>query len=284
MNYNQKVLLGLLILFFIILVIYTSYASNQYEVSVEVNSSLLDKFNSNLEQISVKDNNLKVILINLDKRKDRLQSLITSYYQSDLSDVTDLYRLSAIDGRKQLDDILPLMSENATKEFSMYKKSGKRLGHHSLTDGGLGCYMSHVLAWKNVKEFGVPCIVAEDDIFIPKNTYDNINEITQLVEGIPRNRPYIILFYSICKSYSWDNLECVPIENGLYKANQFWSTAFYYVTPEAAAVMLDNIFPIHYQIDHAMSKWNRDGLIDIFYKHNIVDMAMNDSDIQAPLL
>jgi GR25 family glycosyltransferase involved in LPS biosynthesis len=281
MNYNQKVLVGLLILFFIIVIIYASSENNQYD---EVNSSLLDKFNSNLEQISVKNNNLKVILINLDNRKDRLQSLITGYHQSDLSEVTDLYRLSAIDGRKQLDDILPLMTENATKEFSMYQISGKRVGHHSLTEGGLGCYMSHVLAWKNVKEFGVPCIVAEDDIFIPTNTYDKINEIIQLVEDIPRNRPYIILFHSICKSHNWDKLECVPIENGLYKANQFWSTAFYYVTPEAAAVMLDNIFPIHYQIDHAMSKWNRDGLIDIFYKKNIVDMAIYDSDIQAPLL
>jgi GR25 family glycosyltransferase involved in LPS biosynthesis len=289
MKYNKKyVLTSLVILFFISWIIYSSCKGNEYENNdtdfIPKNTQLINKFDSNLEPISVKDNNLKIILINLDKRKDRLQSVITSYNKSDLSDVTDLYRLAAIDGRKQIDNISPLLTDKATKEFNTYKQTGKRLGHHSLTEGAMGCYMSHVLAWKNVKEMGVPCIIAEDDIFIPNNTYKNILKLMNVIEGIHKPRPYIVLFHSICKSESWDKLECVPIKNGVFSAKQFWGTAFYYVTPEVAEFMLDRVLPIKYQIDHAMSRWNREGLIDIFYMKNIVDMAIYDTDIQSPLL
>ena len=289
MKYNKKyVLTSLVILFFISWIIYSSCKGNEYENNdtdfIPKNTQIINKFDSNLEPISVKDNNLKIILINLDKRKDRLQSVITSYNKSDLSDVTDLYRLPAIDGRKQIDNISHLLTDKATKEFNTYKQTGKRIGHHSLTEGGMGCYMSHVLAWKNVKEMGVPCIIAEDDIFIPNNTHKNILKLMNVIEGIQKPRPYIVLFHSICKSESWDKLECVPIKNGVFNAKQFWSLAFYYVTPEVAEFMLDRVLPIKYQIDHAMSKWNREGLIDIFYMKNIVDMAIYDTDIQTPLL
>lgn len=234
-------------------------------------------------EIDNKKNNLKLILINLDKRKDRLDSVLSSYNKSDLKEVSDLHRLSAVNGRENVNDILPFLSDEAEDEYMFYKNTGKRVGHHALTEGGMGCYMSHVNAWKQVKKFNTPCIIAEDDINIPKDAYANINKIFSRINPINKDKPYIVLFHSICRSHSWDGLECVPVENGVYNAKQFWSLAFYYVTPEAAEIMLDNVFPIKHQVDHMLSELNQRGLIDIFYVNDVVNMAIYDTDIQAPV-
>ena len=281
---KKYVLIGLLILFILFVIYLNSSSHNEYIDDECIITHRSIGLESSLEPISVKDNNnLKIILINLDKRKDRLQSAIKSYNESDLNSVTDLYRLPAVDGRKQIETILPHLSRRALKEFNMYKDVGQRVGHHSLTEGGMGCYMSHVLAWQKIQEFEIPCIVAEDDIFIPKDTYKNIIDVMNLVDKIPKTRPYIVLFHCTCDSLIWDKLECVPVQNGVYNAKQFWGTAFYYVTPEAAEVMLDNVLPVKYQIDHAMSVWNQQGLIDIFYVKNLIGMGVFDTDIQVPV-
>jgi GR25 family glycosyltransferase involved in LPS biosynthesis len=235
--------------------------------------------------ISVKkDPRAKMILINLDKRKDRLDSVFKGYKNSDLYDSVDLYRLAAVNGRKNINEIRKLLSKEAEMEYLYYKKNGKRIGHQSLTEGGMGCYMSHVNAWKQVKKFGVPCIIAEDDINISGNTYERINDVLKTVETIPKNKPYVVLFHSICKSMSWDGLQCDYIDNGVYDAKQFWSMAFYYVTLEVASVLLNNAFPIECQVDHLLSNLNKRGLINVYYVNNVVDMAIYDTDIQAPVV
>jgi GR25 family glycosyltransferase involved in LPS biosynthesis len=232
------------------------------------------------------ETSVKMILINLDKRKERLNRFKDLFDKSDLYNSTELYRISAVDGKKHIKDIISLLSDKAQIEFKIYTKNGKRAGHHSLTEGGIGCYLSHILAWNHVKNFGVPCIVAEDDIIIPSDVYKKIQDLVINIEELPKDKPRVVLFHSICKSYSWDKLECVPIdETGIYKVKQFWSTAFYYITPEAADVLLRHAFPIKYQIDHMMSLMSIQKIIDIYFIKNIVSLPLiNDTDIQVPLL
>lgn len=236
-----------------------------------------------LVPISVKKQKTKMILINLDKRKDRLHSVISSFNESDFKHRVDLYRLPAVNGREKINSITPLLSKEASREYNFYLNTGHRTGHHSLTEGGMGCYMSHINAWKHVKKFGTPCIIAEDDIDIPYDACKNMNEIISLVKTIPKKKPYVILFHSICNSFSWDGLECVHVRDGVYNAKQFWSMAFYYLTPEVARLLLKNVFPIEYQVDHLLSMLNQKGLIDVYYVKDIVGMAIVDTDIQAPV-
>lgn len=280
----------LIIMFFMSCVIY--YIPTRYsryvvdeEPVITTTPRFESVFNTDITPLSLTDGeNLKVILINLKKREDRLNQFISMFKQSDLFRNTDLYRIEAVYGKDHIDDILPILSENALKEFEVYKRFKKRVGHHSLTEGGMGCYMSHIIAWKHVKNFGTPCVIAEDDVSVSKDTYSNLYNFVKKIEEIPKTRPYIILFHSICNSSSWDKLECVPISNDVYNAKQFWSTAFYYVTPEAVDILLEQSFPMKYQIDHMMSTMSKRGLIDIYFIKNIVRTSIADTNIQVPLL
>jgi GR25 family glycosyltransferase involved in LPS biosynthesis len=289
-KYRLIVLLG--ILFFITLLVYNipnrySNVQEDDEPLITTTDSFEGSFNMEITPISLSNTNedrLKIILINLEKRRDRLSHFVNLFNNSDLQSNSDLYRIDAVDGKKHINDIIPVLSDNALDEFKIYKKIKKRVGHHSLTEGGMGCYMSHILALKHVKNFGVPCVVAEDDVSIPENTYGNLYTFVKKIERIPKTKPYIILFHSICSNSMWDKLECTPVTDDIYSAKQFWSTAFYYITPEAAEVLLEFAFPIKYQIDHMMSTMNQKGLIDIYFIKNIVKTSFNDTDIQVPLI
>lgn len=280
------------ILFFMVYIIY--YIPVRYSRDVIIDEEPLittipefeTSFNTQLTPISLskKDDSIKLILINLAKRKDRLGNFINSFTQSDLLNNSDLYRFEAVYGKNHLNELLQLLSENALREFKIYKRFKKRIGHHSLTEGGMGCYMSHVLVWDRVKKNNIPCIIAEDDVIIPQDTYSKLSNVVKKIEIIPKKRPYIILFHSLCSNLIWDKLECVPISNGVYNAKQFWSMAFYYMTPEAADLLLKHVFPIKYQIDHLLSLMNKEGLIDIFYVENVVNTSFSSTDIQVPLL
>jgi GR25 family glycosyltransferase involved in LPS biosynthesis len=257
------------------------------EPLISVNSRIKKFFDTDITPISLTNNDypvIKVILINLKKRDDRLREFIKYFKQSDLLVNTDLYRIEAVYGKDHLDDLIPILSRNALKEFEVYKRFNKRVGHHSLTEGGMGCYMSHIISWNHIRRFNTPCIIAEDDVYTPEDTYANLYKFVKKIEKLPKNKPYIILFHSICNSPTWDKLECAPVSDDVYNAKQFWSLAFYYVTPEAADVLLQHSFPIKYQLDHMMSLMNQRGLIDIYYIKNIVKTTLSSTDIQVPLL
>ena len=137
---------------------------------------------------------------------------------------------------------------------------------------------SHVPENGNILEVGC---------FLGRSTY-------ALHDGKPASaRIEVVDTFIISKLYSLDvgksdiqgSRQLIDEAINIASKNGSWLESFKHcVTPEVAEFMLDRVLPIKYQIDHAMSKWNREGLIDIFYMKNIVDMAIYDTDIQTPLL
>ena len=96
----------------------------------------------------LRDHKVSLYAINLDKDKDRYSKLMKYYTNSDLADHHKLNRFSAIYG-KDVDPEMWLTPE-AMKEMRLIEKNGYRTHHHSITRGGLGCFLSHYHLAKNL--------------------------------------------------------------------------------------------------------------------------------------
>jgi len=98
------------------------------------------------------NNSYKLYLINLDESTDRLQSCTQRLASQGLS----FERISAVLGRA-------LVGAEKYKHYSL--SDNKKKYYRSLTDGEIGCYLSHRKAWEMIaagdEKFGV---VLEDDI------------------------------------------------------------------------------------------------------------------------
>ncbi|MEI7487987.1 MAG: glycosyltransferase family 25 protein, partial [Chryseobacterium sp.] len=71
------------------------------------------------------------------------------------------------------------ISIDATAELICAIKNKKRKYHESLTEGAVGCYLSHMKCWEaclNNKD-GDYCLILEDDSIIPEDIFSKIDEI-----------------------------------------------------------------------------------------------------------
>ena len=71
------------------------------------------------------------------------------------------------------------ISIDATTELISAIKNKKRKYHESLTEGAVGCYLSHMKCWEaclNNKD-GDYCLILEDDSIIPEDIFSKIDEI-----------------------------------------------------------------------------------------------------------
>jgi glycosyl transferase family 25 len=192
----------------------------------------------------------EIILINMDSRTDRLKSFQDSYTASDCSKHgLQMKRISAVIGKDQ-DWKNGLLTPEATKDMETTIQTGKRNGHESLTPGAIGCYLSHLKAMEYVVQQNKPMIICEDDLVLPSNFYEKVKSALQMV---PSGKPVLLLFHVIC-SGGWDKLKCIELQDNFFEVHRFWSTACYYITPEAAKIFLENSKPLSVQIDAQMAR------------------------------
>jgi len=90
--------------------------------------------------------------------------------------------IEAVDGRGDLWHKFACenkISIEATTELICAIKNKKRKYHESLTEGAVGCYLSHMKCWEaclNNKD-GDYCLILEDDSIIPEDIFSKIDEI-----------------------------------------------------------------------------------------------------------
>jgi len=90
--------------------------------------------------------------------------------------------IEAVDGRGDLWHKFACenkISIEATTELICAIKNKKRKYHESLTEGAVGCYLSHMKCWEaclNNKD-GDYCLILEDDSIIPEYIFSKIDEI-----------------------------------------------------------------------------------------------------------
>ena len=150
------------------------------------------------------NNNFKInktYVINLDSRKDRLQSI-----DKDLKKINLEYeRFSACDGKK-----IEIYSKDIDKYFDKNNK---------LTPGQIGCALSHIKIWeKAIKDNNKYTLVLEDDAIIPSNFWKKINNLDI--------KKFKLLFLQL------SNIKCKKKKKNLYypiKDKGNWGTTAYII-------------------------------------------------------
>lgn len=123
---------------------------------------------------------LQTLLINLDRRQDRMKKFIENY--------GDIYpnfiRFSAIDGKNF--DFTPYKDILDISEYNKYKNIKNPYPHHRYLKGVLGCTMSHYTIWKMICDNKAITdndyiLVLEDDIVLSNNFNVKLNDLLEYI-------------------------------------------------------------------------------------------------------
>ena len=114
-----------------------------------------------------------VYVINLDRARQRMESFMASFMQTDLRHLAPI-RLAAVDGRSlSLDGIV---TPEALLEIKRAEAVGYRERHYELTRGAVGCALSHRAVWDRLlasdKDLAMVC---EDDARIEETALEELN-------------------------------------------------------------------------------------------------------------
>jgi hypothetical protein len=160
------------------------------------------------------------------------------------------------------------------------RKTGTRDFHAQLSVGAIGCYLSHIDAWRFVAEQGKDnpdayYLILEDDARIPSEAMTGTIKGWQLALTAAEGKPFLLLGHIICLS------GCGRQANGLIVPDRFWSFQAYYLNAQTATALLNaGMFPIDVQIDSQVLYYRNQGVLDI-YAYGIMEHAPTDTDIQV---
>ena len=194
--------------------------------------------------------------INLESRSDRKQHIEDIAKKFDIKNITRIPAISI----KSLDDVIKYKGIIDTNSYNMLVKQNitrNRLHHSDLTNGSVGCFLSHLQCYKNIVNNNIPyAFIMEDDLEIncDKNTYYKI--LSDI--DIPEDADIILLFGLIIEKDK-------DITDKLKKINFFNCLTFYFITNKGARKLLENLKPIKMQIDAQISRLNYDKLINVYF-------------------
>lgn len=216
----------------------------------------------------------KIFVINMDKDKERYQKLIKHYQNSDLSNER-IHRYSAVVGKK----IAPekWLTSDALNELMLIEKNGYRTHHHSITRGGIGCFLSHYYLAKQltIDPQHNMYLIFEDDTTILPNTYQ---EIQKSLQSAPDNWD-MLMFYTIRAVGHSEN-------KSFHKLKSFWGMNCYLINKQGAKKFVEEVDKnkIDGQVDCYLSKMIQQKKINIYStKTHYVSSNSTDTNIQTIL-
>ncbi len=219
--------------------------------------------------------NMQTFVINLPKNTIRLQSFIMNYYKSDLRNLP-LNIVEAINGKKV--NLKDHVTPEAFEQIRTTEKTGVRTHHHHLTRGAVGCYLSHLKIYNEIKDSSENgdekfYLIFEDDSLIPENLYQIIMKNLILMP----NDWDIINFSCICSKCQ---------DKGLYKIpERFFLMNCYLINIKGVQKMLDyhSKIKIDKQIDSELSLMSTNKIINIYCSKIFIGQDTFKTDIQIPL-
>jgi GR25 family glycosyltransferase involved in LPS biosynthesis len=267
MNQDKKIMLqGFCIVFLIAigLFFFLQPSSNIYEPFT----------NSPSTEISRDD--FDCYVINMDKNKSRLQKFTDFYNKSDLSSKPYI-RVSAVDGSTlNTKEYLTAKAYEGNQQIQLY---GKRTSMDQLTNGMVGCYLSHFKVYDEILKSGKPYgLVFEDDAGFSETIYKD--GILPIPKNYPNDWDMICLgVYLYDKSHKFQ-------EYPKYKHIQrFWATHCYLISVSGIEKMKKyGYLPIEKQIDHQMSDLATRGQLNIYSPKDVLAWQTSEySDVQMGL-
>ena len=139
------------------------------------------------------------------------------------------------------------ISKKAIEELKEAIETKKRKTHASLTEGAVGCYLSHLKCWKRFLKESTSkddyCLILEDDSSVPKNLIKINNNIVKRMNA----KWGIILL-------GWQSIsEFLPFNEDLLIPKKFWHTHAYLLSNFGARKLLELHDKIEVQVDCFMS-------------------------------
>jgi len=220
---------------------------------------------------------LQGIVINLDRREDRLLECSKVFLER--APWLRHCRFRASDGRT--DDIPEsdvTLSWNTANNVKYQKLRAIRKGWNDFDSyqpkildhsrGERGCSASHIRAWKycleHAGENGKPLLVLEDDAK-PIAGFTEILE--EALKHLPENRHVLYLGYS--QAADWRR----EISENLVEAEYVWTTVAYIIWPAGARILLDRL-PVDQPVDNWMASACAAGALNAFcVKPKIIHQA-----------
>lgn len=227
------------------------------------------------EGFRMDDEKISLFVINLDKDKDRYAKLLKHYMKSDFSKHQKLHRYPAVVGKQE--DPKKWLSSDAYNELMLIEKNGYRTHHHSITRGGLGCFLSHYyLAKKLVQDKSVDSyLILEDDTTLFPTTY---KKITKAMEQIPDDWD-MVLFYTIRAVGKRENEQ-------FNRLKSFWGLNCYMLNKRGAEKLVKEVeeTKIDGQIDSYLSRMIQQSKMHVYssQKHLVMPNS-SETNIQARL-
>lgn len=193
-------------------------------------------------------------LINLDRRKERLDNFTTLYEMSDLGPRKPFKRVEAVDGSSL--ELMGIVDPEIEDGIKRIEKTGFRTSHPQMTRGMIGCYKSHYKVWDEIYQSGKPYgLVFEDDAEID----DDIYEKAAARLDFPDNWDVVLLGYVTLMDY-----EKGP-KPGLLSVKDFWGLHGYLISRRGVAkMMLYRDMPVSLQIDIFMSKLAQEDKLTVY--------------------
>lgn len=200
--------------------------------------------------VIIERDDFECYVINLDKNKERLQSVQDSYDASDLK-MKPMMRFRAVDGKEI--DVQPFVTDAMYQGVLDLDKKGKRTDCMQLSRGAIGCYLSHVGIYEAVlrsdKEYA---LILEDDAVIDPHVYSE--NIRHILTTYPSDWDVILLGGQGLEEDRKD-----------VTVRKFWGTWGYFIRRSGIEKFFQNTsYPITNAIDSVLETLGLDKKIHIY--------------------
>lgn len=209
------------------------------------------------------------VVISLARTPHRFATFAAAYGASDLAG-TRLARVEAVDGLAT--DLARHVEAGAMERLREMQRTGHRRGHPDLTPGAVGCYLSHLRAWRAVAASGAPYgLVFEDDARVPVRVRDALQ---RAVEGLPPDWDILLL------GHEGEGERAGP---GVLRMRRFLRLHAYAISARAASRLPDAMLPIRQQVDWELSSRIPGGLRVFATDPQLVPVEWKGTTVQSPL-
>lgn len=210
--------------------------------------------------------NIPAFYINLDENIKRNKTILGTLNKYKFKNIV---RVPGINTKtsERVDEYKNIIDKNAYDKLIENNKTKQRTNHYELTNGSIGCYLSHMNIYEHIVKNNIDyAIIFEDDCAIDCDPVFFWEKLKSL--NLPEDVDIFLL-------------NAVLLEEGLNdeisKVLFFLCLHSYIITKNGANKILQNILPITMQIDSALSRMAYENKITIYgLTKNKLKIKQND--------
>jgi GR25 family glycosyltransferase involved in LPS biosynthesis len=222
---------------------------------------------------------LPTFIINLERRKDRLEYIYSQYKDPNFS----IEIVKAYDGTfpENNSDTMTKLRDEFLLSLDKVKRKGGQYKYYFLnafTKGELGCFLSHLSLWKRMIDEDIEkAFIFEDDCIFSLN-FSSI--LPQVLEELPKDFGICWLGGKVVANYRCDKNEVVSKNLSLKREEPPYGTFSYLIDKNYAQILYNyamNEFRGNLGVDYFMDEFlmknqHKEYLVSPFICHSSTDM------------